>query len=116
MRHDDANAVGRRIAKARKEAGLTQEELASRLGVTPRSVQGYEAGRVAPYRHLPRLAELTRREIGWFLEGDEPGARALAEVAERLVALTEQVAEEATRLRAAAERLEALLASSVADR
>jgi DNA-binding XRE family transcriptional regulator len=50
--------LGRRIARARATARLTQEELAERLGVTRRSVQGYEAGAVAPYRHLERLAQI----------------------------------------------------------
>jgi DNA-binding XRE family transcriptional regulator len=50
--------LGRRIARARAAARLTQQQLAERLGVTRRSVQGYEAGAVAPYRHLERLAEV----------------------------------------------------------
>ena len=49
--------VGRRIARARKEAGLTQKQLADRIGVARRSVQGYESGSVAPYRQLQHLAE-----------------------------------------------------------
>jgi transcriptional regulator with XRE-family HTH domain len=36
--------VGRRIAEARAERECTQEELAERLGVTPRYVQSVEAG------------------------------------------------------------------------
>jgi len=63
----DLAEVGRRIALARNAAGLTQEELANRLGVTRRSLQGYEAGRVAPLRHLDRLSELLGRSISWFL-------------------------------------------------
>lgn len=50
--------LGRRIAQARAAAQLTQQELADELGVTRRSVQGYEAGAVAPYRHLERLADV----------------------------------------------------------
>lgn len=50
--------LGRRIAQARAAANLTQQELADELGVTRRSVQGYEAGAVAPYRHLERLADV----------------------------------------------------------
>lgn len=50
--------LGRKIARARTSARLTQQELADRLGVTRRSVQGYEAGAVAPYRHLDRMAEV----------------------------------------------------------
>ena len=59
--------LGGRIASARIEAGLTQQELADRIGVTRRSLQGYEAGRVAPYRHLERLAEVLERPRAWFL-------------------------------------------------
>jgi DNA-binding XRE family transcriptional regulator len=50
--------LGRRIAQARAAAQLTQQDLADELGVTRRSVQGYEAGAVAPYRHLERLADV----------------------------------------------------------
>jgi DNA-binding XRE family transcriptional regulator len=60
-------AIGRRIARARAAARLTQQDLAERLGVTRRSVQGYEAGKVAPYRHLDRLADVLNRPKAWFL-------------------------------------------------
>jgi DNA-binding XRE family transcriptional regulator len=73
--------VGSRISSARAAAGLTQEELAGRLGVSRRSVQGYEAGRVAPYRHLDRLATVLGRPRAWFLcEADAPDADVLQEV------------------------------------
>jgi DNA-binding XRE family transcriptional regulator len=63
----DLRELGSRIARARAAAGLTQQELGDRLGVTRRSVQGYEAGQVAPYRHLDRLAEILGRPRAWFL-------------------------------------------------
>ena len=63
----DLVAIGRRIALARRHAGLTQDEVARRLGVTKRSLQGYEAGTVAPYRHLPALASILGRDRAWFL-------------------------------------------------
>jgi PAS domain S-box-containing protein len=63
----EAAHVGRRIARARKEAGLTQQELADRVGVTRRSIQGYEAGSIAPYRHLDRLAEALGRSRDWLV-------------------------------------------------
>jgi HTH-type transcriptional regulator, cell division transcriptional repressor len=66
----DLIGVGRRIASARTTAGLTQQELADRLGVTRRSVQGYESGSVAPYRHLDRLSTLLGRPAGWFLQDE----------------------------------------------
>jgi PAS domain S-box-containing protein len=67
---EDAH-VGRRIARARKEAGLTQEELAERVGVTRRSIQGWEAGAIAPYRHLDELAAALGRRREWLV-AEEP--------------------------------------------
>jgi DNA-binding XRE family transcriptional regulator len=66
----DLEEIGSRIAAARTAAGLTQQELADRIGVTRRSVQGYEAGRVAPYRRLDRLAQALERPRAWFLPED----------------------------------------------
>jgi DNA-binding XRE family transcriptional regulator len=62
--------LGRRIARARAAAQMTQQELADALGVTRRSVQGYEAGKVGPYRHLDRLAEVLGCSKGWLLALD----------------------------------------------
>jgi len=63
--------VGARLGQARRQAGLTQKALAESLGVTRRSIQGYEAGTVVPYKHLDRLGELLGRTPSWFL-GEEP--------------------------------------------
>jgi transcriptional regulator with XRE-family HTH domain len=112
MRHGEAGGgIGWRIARARKERGLTQEELAELIGVSPRSIQGYEAGKVVPYRRLAQLAEVTNRELGWILQGDpaEPATVADPVVLERLVTAVEEVSAEARRIRVAAERLEHLL-------
>ena len=110
MRQENAGGIGWRIARARKERGLTQEELAELIGVSPRSIQGYEAGKVVPYRRLAQLAEVTNRELVWILEGDE-AATAIddPEVLERLVTAVEDVSEQAKRIRLTAERLEHLL-------
>jgi transcriptional regulator with XRE-family HTH domain len=108
VRHGDGGAIGERIARARKESGLTQEELAGLVGVSARSIQGYEAGTVVPYRHLSELAKVTNRELSWILAGDQPADLPL-EVVERLVTLVEEVAGEAKRIRSVAERLERLL-------
>jgi transcriptional regulator with XRE-family HTH domain len=103
------DGIGRRLAQARKEAGFTQEQLAELVGVTPRSIQGYEAGKVVPYRHLKRLEEVTGKPPSWLLRNEkEPGVLS-AEVAERLVSLVERVAAEAERLADAAARIESLL-------
>lgn len=109
MRQNDEGSIGWRIARARKERGLTQEELAAAIGVSPRSIQGYEAGKIVPYRRLSQLAEATNRDLGWLLEGDAPRNGADSELVERLASLIEEVSAEAKRMRDAAERLEHLL-------
>lgn len=106
MRRELAGGIGGRIARARKEHGLTQEELAALVGVSPRSIQGYEAGKVVPYRRLGRIAEVTDRQLHWLLEGDgEP----VADVVEQLARLVEELTVEARRIRVVAERLQEVL-------
>lgn len=63
--------IGARIASARKQAGLTQEELGDLVGVSTRSLQGYEAGHIVPYRHLGKISEVVNRPVGWLLHGEE---------------------------------------------
>ena len=67
---DERREIGARIAAARRAAGLTQHELAQRLGVTPRSIQNYESGAIVPYKHLRRIEALAHRRVGWILSGD----------------------------------------------
>jgi PAS domain S-box-containing protein len=64
-----ATEVGVRIAEARKHAGLTQQSLATELGVTRRSIQAYEAGAVIPYKRLDQIGELLDRSPSWLLNG-----------------------------------------------
>jgi transcriptional regulator with XRE-family HTH domain len=105
MRHNEDGTIGRRIAQARREAGLTQEELGQLIGVTTRSVQGYEAGNVIPFRHLRKLESATGKSRGWLLYGDE-GSGSVGDVATTLAALVAQIAEDAERIALAAEQLE----------
>jgi len=115
MGHEEAGGIGLRIARARKERGLTQEELASLIGVSARSIQGYEAGKVVPYRRLTQLAEITNCEVGWILQGDVAATAGNdPEVVDRLVIAVEEVSAAAKRIRVAAERLEHLLGGASA--
>ena len=68
-RTDEKARIGRRIAQARKEAGLTQRELADQVGVTLRSVQAWERGEAHPYRHLPVLQRVLGRDAEWLVGG-----------------------------------------------
>ncbi|MCS6780987.1 MAG: helix-turn-helix domain-containing protein, partial [Geminicoccaceae bacterium] len=61
--------IGERIRLRRTELGLTQEQLASALGISYQQVQKYENGvnRIS----ASRLAEIAQRlevPIGWFVE------------------------------------------------
>ena len=74
MEERDRVSVGKRIAQARRESGMTQAELAAALQVTVRSIQNYESGVSVPYRHLRTIESLTHKRPGWTLDGDGDGA------------------------------------------
>lgn len=44
----DTQILGRKIADARRDAGLTQNDLARRVGVTAQAVSKWEQGRSCP--------------------------------------------------------------------
>lgn len=109
----ESREIGQRIAQARAETGgMTQEELSDLLGVTTRSVQGYEAGDVIPYRHFERLGEIFSKDLEWFLRGQEPET----EEDERLAEVRAQLEEQVARLTVLNDRLEARLAEQVPPR
>lgn len=93
--------IGARIAQARKEAGLTQDELADILSVVTRTVQNYEAGATKPYTHLRAIADTTGRSVEWLLHGEPDELVTGAELA----ALRKDLAE----VRAAVARIEELV-------
>jgi transcriptional regulator with XRE-family HTH domain len=70
---DEQRQVGARIAESRRLGGLTQRELADRLGVTVRTIQNYEAGVAVPYRHLRTIESLGHKRPGWILDGGGDG-------------------------------------------
>ena len=67
-----------RLHRARRELGLTQEEVAERTGVARNTVSRYELGRQAPSgRALSRLAAIYGKPMEWFYaEEEEPQAHA----------------------------------------
>lgn len=78
MQQFAAQEIGERIQLARKERGLTQDELAAMSSFSKRSLQDYETGVTIPYRHLRELSQLLGRREEWFLYGDDaasPDAR-----------------------------------------
>lgn len=64
---DQNMAFGYKVAMARKKAGLTQEELAHKFGVTRTSITNIEAGRQSPpidkVYELATLLGVTMQEL-----------------------------------------------------
>lgn len=75
MAHIEEAEVRARIQRARKEAGLSQPQLAELLEVITRTVQNYEAtdgkNGTVPWEKLNQIAEITGKSVGWLLHGDD---------------------------------------------
>ncbi len=64
--------IGRKLQKAREEAGLSQEELAKKLGCTQASLSNYELGKRRLYlADLQRIGQLLGKSITYFMEDAE---------------------------------------------
>lgn len=68
----EPESIGRRIQEAREEAGLSQEELASRLGITQSALSNYELGkRRLHLSNLQKIAGALNRPLNCFLGLEE---------------------------------------------
>lgn len=64
---------GKRVLAARKESGLTQQELAAELNLDRTAVTRIETGlRAVDSLELAHLARVLRRPIGWFVTDPPP--------------------------------------------
>ncbi len=62
--------LGKRISELRKQKGLTQEELASKFGVSPQAVSKWECDTSCPdIMMLPQLAEILGITVDELLSG-----------------------------------------------
>ncbi len=69
MKRTPSEEFGSRLKRARLAAGLSQAQLAEKVGISVRLVRYYEAGAKAPL--LDRLSDVARatgRDVGWFFE------------------------------------------------
>lgn len=65
-------AFSERLKALRKEHGLSQEELASKLDVSPGSVGNWEIGPSEPHpKTLKKIAGLFDVEVGYLLRGEK---------------------------------------------
>lgn len=64
--------IGRKLQKAREEAGLSQEELANKVGCKQASLSNYELGKRRLYlADLQRIGQILGKPIVYFLEESE---------------------------------------------
>lgn len=75
MPHPTDVHVGRRVREARAARGMSQSDLAEKLGISFQQVQKYEKGtnRIGGSR-LWDICHVTDTPITWFFEGLEGGA------------------------------------------
>jgi transcriptional regulator with XRE-family HTH domain len=63
--------LGKRIKIAREEAHMSQLQVGVSLGVSDKTISGYELGRIAPpVDKLMQLADLFKKPITFFLGAD----------------------------------------------
>ena len=73
---------GQKVQEQRKKAGLLQQELADKLGVTKRTLANYEGGNSYPQNRglYAKLAEIFKVDINYFLTEDEEFLTQAAEI------------------------------------
>src|SRR5574338_571235 len=62
--------VGIRIAEARETAGLTQKELAEKIGMSERTILNYETGTTSPWGKLREIAAVLDADHAWLAAGE----------------------------------------------
>lgn len=68
--------MGDRLAKARRDTGMSTREFADALGVSAKTINNYEAGTHAPRRIVINAWSLaTGVPTGWLLTGTIPSSR-----------------------------------------
>jgi Predicted transcriptional regulators len=78
----DAESVGRKISVLRKKSGITQMELANRLGLSFQAVSNWERGVAMPdIGNLKLLAQILNTTVDDIL-GDERAAKIISDVEE----------------------------------
>lgn len=69
----ETTILGSRIRQARRQAGLSQSQLAAKIGAHVTSVSDWERGVNEPsVRHMTSIAEATGRSLDWFVESRDP--------------------------------------------
>ena len=95
----DLVKIGRLLQELRKEKGLTQEQLAERMGVARRTVSRWETGSNMPDLDiLMELADLYTVDLREILSGERKSERMDREMKETVLQVADYSNEEKTRL------------------
>ncbi|MFO7770763.1 helix-turn-helix transcriptional regulator [Roseovarius gahaiensis] len=90
----DATTFGDRVAGAREQAGMTQQELAKRLGVKLKTLKGWENDLSEPRANkLSMMAGLLNVSLLWLLSGEGNGPDAPSDEGELSRDVTEMLTE-----------------------
>ena len=74
----DQIAIGKFIAKKRKEQNLTQEQLAERLGISNKTVSKWDTGKCMPdYAVVRSLCEELKVTVSELMDGEEAGDKSV---------------------------------------
>ncbi|WP_210459097.1 LexA family protein [Pantoea ananatis] len=65
--------IAKRVQSKRSELGLTQAELAERVGTSQQAIEQLENGKTKRPRYLPELARALGCEIDWLITGTKSG-------------------------------------------
>lgn len=68
-----SDILAKRIKKARKDRGLSQQDLAELLNITNKAISSYEVGRASPsIETLREISRITYRPISYFINEGDP--------------------------------------------
>ena len=66
---EDDRHLGQKVSEARKKAGLSQVDLAAKLGITQGQLSRLESGfRAAPQELIKKISEACKKDYNWFFE------------------------------------------------
>jgi len=66
-----AKILGKKIKQAREESRMSQLQLAVLLGLSDKTISGYETGRIEiPVKHLIQMCEIFKKPISYFIGAD----------------------------------------------
>jgi transcriptional regulator with XRE-family HTH domain len=67
----DREKRGRRLAEARRRVGLSQSQLATRVGLTSQTISLYERGRIVPSAEMSlRIGDELGVSVRWLVTGE----------------------------------------------